>query len=145
MLQAASAWMVQHRDRLNRENVFPVPDGDTGTNLALTLQAAVDAIRALEADSVAAVWSRAARGALAGSRGNSGVILSQYMQGFADVITGAGYLDPTVLRSALQVGSGQGFGRGSRTSPRDHPDRGPRCRPPVPRTRHSTSLLANYC
>lgn len=107
MLGAATAWVARHREPLNRENVFPVPDGDTGTNLTLTLQAAVEAAGGTDPDDAQAVWSRAARGALAGSRGNSGVILSQFMDGFAAEVTSAGHLDAAVLQKAIAAGAGK--------------------------------------
>ena len=80
-------------------NVFPVPDGDTGTNLLLTMEAAADAVRAAPAD--AAATARAlAQGALTGARGNSGVILSQLLAGMAEVLA-HGPLGAAELRQAL--------------------------------------------
>ncbi|MCY4520209.1 MAG: DAK2 domain-containing protein [Caldilineaceae bacterium] len=107
MLGAATAWVARHREQLNRENVFPVPDGDTGTNLTLTLQAVVEAVGGSDPDDAQAIWSRAAQGALAGSRGNSGVILSQFMAGFAAEVTSAGRLDAAVLQKAFAAGAGK--------------------------------------
>ena len=107
MLGAAAAWVAQHREPLNRENVFPVPDGDTGTNLTLTLQAAVEAAGGSDPDAPQVVWAHAAQGALAGSRGNSGVILSQFMAGFAEEVTSAGGLDAAVLQRAIASGAGK--------------------------------------
>ena len=105
MLGAAAAWVARHREPLNRENVFPVPDGDTGTNLTMTLQAAVEAAAGADPDGAQTVWDLAAQGALAGSRGNSGVILSQFMAGFADAVASAGCLDASVLRKAFRAGA----------------------------------------
>lgn len=105
MLGAAAAWVARHREPLNRENVFPVPDGDTGTNLTMTLQAAVEAAAGSGPDDAQAVWRLAAQGALAGSRGNSGVILSQFMAGFADAVSAAGCLDASVLCKAFRTGA----------------------------------------
>ena len=107
MLGAGAAWVARHREPLNRENVFPVPDGDTGTNLTLTLQAAVEAVGGSDADAPQVVWDRAAQGALAGSRGNSGVILSQFMAGFAEEVASAGGLDAAVLQKAIAAGAGK--------------------------------------
>ena len=107
MLGAAAAWVARHREPLNRENVFPVPDGDTGTNLTLTLQAAVEAAGGSDPDDAPLVWARAAQGALAGSRGNSGVILSQFMAGFAEEVMAAGGLDAAVLQKAIASGAGK--------------------------------------
>ena len=105
MLGAAAAWVARHREPLNRENVFPVPDGDTGTNLTMTLQAAVEAAAGSDPDDAQTVWSLAAQGALAGSRGNSGVILSQFMSGFANAVASSGRLDASVLRKAFRAGA----------------------------------------
>jgi uncharacterized protein len=80
--RTAVAALERHAAEIDRINVFPVPDSDTGTNLVLTMRAAVDAA-AQDGDSVAAAL---ARGALVGARGNSGVILSQVLRGIADAV-----------------------------------------------------------
>ena len=96
---AAADALAEHRVEIDELNVFPVPDGDTGTNLALTLRAASDAL-AGEASATAAAALRAmARGAVMGARGNSGVIVSQILRGFADAIDGD--CDATGLQAAL--------------------------------------------
>ena len=77
-----------HQDVLNRLNVYPVPDGDTGTNMALTLEAVVAELDA--ADGMAAVCRAISHGSLMGARGNSGVILSQLLRGLTTVLGGAG-------------------------------------------------------
>lgn len=88
-------------DDINRLNVFPVPDSDTGTNLLFTMRAAADATRAVPADAPASeVAGALARGAVAGARGNSGVILSQVLRGFAEG-TRDGHLDAGSARDAL--------------------------------------------
>src|ERR1043165_2580434 len=75
-----------HQERINRLNVYPVPDGDTGTNMALTLEAVV---RELDgADDMASVGKAMSHGSLMGARGNSGVILSQVLRGLADGLNG---------------------------------------------------------
>ncbi len=85
---AAADALAEHRVEIDELNVFPVPDGDTGTNLALTLRAACDALGA-DASATAATALRAmARGAVRGARGNSGVIVSQILCGFADAVDG---------------------------------------------------------
>ena len=71
-----------HQDELNRLNVYPVPDGDTGTNMALTLESVVGELQS--ADGMAEVCRAIAHGSLMGARGNSGVILSQILRGIAD-------------------------------------------------------------
>ena len=79
---AAIGSLERHRAEIDRINVFPVPDGDTGTNLLLTMRAALDAVGRGEGQVAAAL----ARGALIGARGNSGVILSQVLRGVADAV-----------------------------------------------------------
>src|SRR3977135_4114267 len=71
-----------HQEELNRLNVYPVPDGDTGTNMALTLESV--SAELVQADSMADVCHGISRGSLVGARGNSGVILSQILRGLAD-------------------------------------------------------------
>jgi len=80
-----SAEMVLEKriEEINSLNVFPVPDGDTGINMFLTLQSANEAIKDLTSTSVADLTAKASMGALLGARGNSGVILSQIMRGLA--------------------------------------------------------------
>ena len=79
----ALAWLQANVNPINRLNVFPVPDGDTGTNMFLTLQAGVEEARAAASGSAAAVARSAYQGALVGARGNSGVILSQIVRGIS--------------------------------------------------------------
>lgn len=83
-LLAASDHVAARQDELNRINVFPVADGDTGTNLALTLRSVADAVRPLESGSVSKVARRAARASVQGARGNSGMILSHFLLAFAE-------------------------------------------------------------
>lgn len=85
-LYAASDWVAAGREEINRINVFPVPDGDTGTNFSLTLRAVADALRALGDASLPETARTAARGAVYGSRGNSGMMLAHFLMGFADSI-----------------------------------------------------------
>ncbi|MBI5288792.1 MAG: DAK2 domain-containing protein [Chloroflexi bacterium] len=105
-LFAAERSLVLQRDALNAINVFPVPDGDTGTNMSLTMRAACDAIRDIESQgaSVGAVAMMAAHAALMGARGNSGVILSQILTGFAAFEDPAAPLDGRALADALERG-----------------------------------------
>ena len=83
LLEAGTAWLERHTDAINSLNVFPVPDGDTGTNMLLTMQAALEEIANSPEHSVSAIAHTAAHGALMGARGNSGVILSQILRGVA--------------------------------------------------------------
>jgi uncharacterized protein len=83
MLIAGTSWLEKHVPVVNALNVFPVPDGDTGTNMFLTMQASVQEMSTVSEHSVAAVMHAAAHGALMGARGNSGVIMSQILRGMA--------------------------------------------------------------
>ncbi len=83
LVAAGLEWLRTNQEVVNRLNVFPVPDGDTGTNMVLTMQAAWEEIAALGETHFGQMAKRVARGALLGARGNSGVILSQLWRGFA--------------------------------------------------------------
>lgn len=85
---AAAAWLSRNAEPINALNVFPVPDGDTGTNMALTMQAAVQAVADSPSHSASEIASGLSYGALMGARGNSGVILSQICRGFAEGLAG---------------------------------------------------------
>ena len=85
---AGHAWLEQHRAQINALNVFPVPDGDTGTNMSLTLRAATKEIVESPETSAAVIAEKLARGALMGARGNSGVILSQILRGISQGLQG---------------------------------------------------------
>lgn len=100
----ASQLLTHHRDRVNALNVFPIPDGDTGTNMALTMNASLDiATRAEATDSVSHLSDRFAYGALMGARGNSGVILSQIWRGFATGLEGVMDMTGPDLANALDA------------------------------------------
>ena len=75
-----------HKDALNRLNVYPVPDGDTGTNMALTVESVVEALAVDPDADLAATCQAMSHGSLMGARGNSGVILSQILRGLAEVV-----------------------------------------------------------
>ena len=83
LLEAGMIWLKTNQQIVNSLNVFPVPDGDTGTNMVLTMQAAFDEVEKSGMDNVGKLSHAVARGALMGARGNSGVILSQIWRGFA--------------------------------------------------------------
>jgi fatty acid kinase len=86
LVRAALQNLEAHRQRIDDLNVYPVPDGDTGTNLTLTLRSVVEALDDAEAEGSAAVAKVLSRAALMGARGNSGVIFSQIVRGFVDVL-----------------------------------------------------------
>jgi DAK2 domain fusion protein YloV len=103
-MSAAAAVLETEKAAINALNVFPVPDGDTGTNMALTLQSALEEATSLapdEATHAGQVANRLARGALMGARGNSGVILSQIFRGFASAIAGTERIDGRQFASGL--------------------------------------------
>src|SRR5215207_4074341 len=107
---AASKWLDANSERINALNVFPVPDGDTGTNMSLTLQAAAEALRRLPDSSTAGEVARTAyEAAMMGARGNSGVILSQLLRGFAHAFEGAEDVTPPRLAQALVTASDVGY------------------------------------
>ncbi len=83
LVKAALAWLQHHQTAINVLNVYPVPDGDTGTNMVLTMQSAWAEIKDSPDRNVGRVAHQMAHGALMGARGNSGVILSQVWRGFA--------------------------------------------------------------
>ena len=93
-----------HRDVINQLNVYPVPDGDTGTNMALTLETVVAEMTGA-GEGMAEVCHAISHGSLMGARGNSGVILSQILRGLADTVAAAGHMDPPVLAGALKQAS----------------------------------------
>ncbi|RLD04354.1 MAG: hypothetical protein DRI65_10885, partial [Chloroflexota bacterium] len=83
LMNAGLTWLRTNQESVNALNVFPVPDGDTGTNMVLTLQAAYNEISNSSGESVGELAEKLAHGALMGARGNSGVILSQIWRGFS--------------------------------------------------------------
>jgi DegV family protein with EDD domain len=85
-LLAAAAWVSAGRDELNRINVYPVPDGDTGTNFTLTLRCIADALHRLGDAPLPEVSRTAAQASVMGARGNSGMMLSHFLLGFSDAI-----------------------------------------------------------
>jgi DAK2 domain fusion protein YloV len=103
-LETAERWLALNRERINALNVYPVPDGDTGTNMLLTLRAALREAQPPARD-VATVTAALARGALLGARGNSGVILSQIVRGMAERLAATEVLDGPSLASALRGGA----------------------------------------
>src|SRR5437868_6358723 len=105
-LQAASTWLLANAERINALNVFPIPDGDTGTNMSLTLQEAVADLARLSDDAPVSQVARSAyEAAMLGARGNSGVILSQLLRGFAEALASADEMTPDILALALTQAS----------------------------------------
>lgn len=101
--------LAQNRELINRLNVFPVPDGDTGTNMCHTLQRAYREIETIESDNVSYIAARFAYGALMGARGNSGTILSQLLKGFASGLDDALTLTTERLAAACDAAVDRGY------------------------------------
>ena len=104
MIISAAASIENHQEKLNDLNVFPVPDGDTGSNMALTVSAAARELNVKNPDSVGDVGEIAAKAMLKGARGNSGVITSLLFRGVATELKTSEECTPMVLAKALQSG-----------------------------------------
>jgi DegV family protein with EDD domain len=102
-LIAGCEYVQEKRAELNRINVFPVPDGDTGTNLALTASAIADGLRAVKDDSISVIARHAADSAILGARGNCGMILSHFLLGFADAVAPRSRVDAVEFAGALDA------------------------------------------
>jgi DAK2 domain fusion protein YloV len=102
---AAAAALEAQRGRIDDLNVYPVPDGDTGTNMSLTARAVVDTLESSSARDRAGLAREVTRAALMGARGNSGVILSQIVRGFADVLGAEDRIDAPLLARAFRSAS----------------------------------------
>ena len=110
--RAAVATLETHVDEVNNLNVFPVPDGDTGSNMVATVRAAlVEAEGAGERATAERVAAAASFGALMGARGNSGVITSQILRGFAEGLAGKRRFNGLDLANALNPGRRPPTGR----------------------------------
>ncbi|MGQ9766430.1 MAG: DAK2 domain-containing protein [Anaerolineae bacterium] len=105
LLLAGLDWLDQHHEIVNALNVFPVPDGDTGTNMLMTMKSACREITDEHISSVSEVAKAVAHGALMGARGNSGVILSQILRGMSRSLGDQAILTGPALAAALSEGS----------------------------------------
>lgn len=105
MVVNASNKLLEQSDFVNALNVFPVPDGDTGTNMSMTFKAAVKEIEDMDSDSIGEISKKLAKGALMGARGNSGVILSQILRGFSKGLEGKKEVDIKEFAVAFSEGS----------------------------------------
>jgi DAK2 domain fusion protein YloV len=102
LMKPALQWLRTNQQVVNSLNVFPVPDGDTGTNMVLTMQSACDEIAEFSDSSIDNVAHAIAQGALMGARGNSGVILSQILRGIARALNGKSVMDTECFVKALK-------------------------------------------
>jgi hypothetical protein len=105
MFEAAMIWLERHVDKVNSVNVFPVPDGDTGTNMFLTMRSTLQAGDDCTSDLASEMLAAMSQGALMGARGNSGVILSQIIRGLAQTHEGHDSLDARTFSLGLAAGS----------------------------------------
>jgi len=106
MIIAGAALLERNKEHINQLNVFPVPDGDTGTNMCMTMQSAVKEVRTLSEDAdVGKIASALSMGALKGARGNSGVILSQIFRGFSKALKDVVEMDAEMFSKALSMGT----------------------------------------
>ncbi len=104
-LSAFHAALEDHKESINRLNVYPVPDGDTGTNMFLTVSSVLEELNGVDTTDRAAVCAAISHGSLMGARGNSGVILSQVLRGISDRFARADEIDAEVLAVALSEAS----------------------------------------
>ena len=97
--------LQNHKDLVDKLNVFPVPDGDTGTNMSLTISYAMKELAKVENDNITEIGTSLSKGSLMGARGNSGVILSQIIRGFSKSIEGKEQISTEDLAKAFKNGS----------------------------------------
>ncbi|MCR3923504.1 MAG: DAK2 domain-containing protein, partial [Firmicutes bacterium] len=104
MIGAGACLLENNKEVINAMNTFPVPDGDTGTNMSLTMRSALAEIVKVSEDTVSSIATALAAGSLLGARGNSGVILSQIFRGFARGLEGKNQVTPREFAVAMQSG-----------------------------------------
>jgi DegV family protein with EDD domain len=102
---AAAGWVAAGKDEINRINVFPVPDGDTGTNFSLTLGAIAEAVKGLGDASLRETTQTIARAAVLGARGNSGMLLAHFLLGFTEALEGRDIATAPDLARAIRSGA----------------------------------------
>jgi DAK2 domain fusion protein YloV len=105
MIISGAQSLETNKEIVNALNVFPVPDGDTGTNMSLTMQSAAKEVKGSNSDLLEDIANAAANGSLMGARGNSGVILSQLFRGFAKGVKGKSEINTKDLAEALKSGA----------------------------------------
>jgi len=109
MLIGAATNLENNKSLVDSLNVFPVPDGDTGTNMNLTVQSAVKEINNLTEFSITKIAEAVAKGSLMGARGNSGVILSQLFRGFAKGMVDVNQITPRITAEAFKLASSTAY------------------------------------
>lgn len=110
MLAYSVEILCEKKEEINTLNVFPVPDGDTGSNMSMTLQAGYEEIKTQTYTRADEIFKDFSKGLLMGARGNSGVILSQFFRGFAEAVDGKEELTTSDFQSALQNASERAYG-----------------------------------
>ncbi len=110
MILVGAKQLEINRAKVDALNVFPVPDGDTGTNMSLTMQSAVRELTACQSNAFAEVCNSVSKGALRGARGNSGVILSQILKGICSVLGNCQEVDTKTFAKALEQGTKVAYG-----------------------------------
>ena len=109
MARGGAAELRSNAEEVNRLNVFPVPDGDTGDNMSMTIDSGVSALEKNESDDISSVMNTLSQGMLIGARGNSGVILSQFFAGMARGLKNSKNANPKILGRALAEGVEQAY------------------------------------
>jgi dihydroxyacetone kinase-like predicted kinase len=110
MILTAAKLLEVNRATIDALNVFPVPDGDTGTNMSLTFQSAVKELIDCKSNRISDITEAVSKGALRGARGNSGVILSQVLRGFCNTLKQAEEADTKLFSQALVAGAEVAYG-----------------------------------
>ncbi len=109
MAKGGAIRLRSNSDEVNKLNVFPVPDGDTGDNMRMTIESGIAAIENIDSDDLAEVMKTLSHGMLLGARGNSGVILSQFFAGTAKGLSKSQTADPATFGRALELGVEQAY------------------------------------
>ena len=109
MAQGGAAQLRSNAEEVNKLNVFPVPDGDTGDNMRMTIESGIAALESVESGNLAEVMQALSHGMLLGARGNSGVILSQLFAGLAKGLTNCEKADAATIGAAMLIGVKQAY------------------------------------
>ena len=104
MVKGGAKELRTNADEVNKLNVFPVPDGDTGDNMRMTIESGLTAIENIDSDDLAEIMRALSHGMLLGARGNSGVILSQFFAGISKGLEASKKADPAILGKAFELG-----------------------------------------
>lgn len=105
MVISGANWLESNKDYVDSLNVYPVPDGDTGTNMSLTMRSAIREVNMVTTNNLDDIGDAVSKGALKGARGNSGVILSQILKGFSSVVVSEKAIDTKTFAKALKEGA----------------------------------------